>query len=70
VFDLAEVESMGYRIAICPVLLLGTAVLAGDAVLRELAQTRKHPSAGGPGPADLFRRFGAEEWDEVSRRFA
>lgn len=70
VSDLAEAESMGYRIAICPGLLLGTAVLAGDAVLGELARTRRHPSAGGPGPADLFRRFGAEEWDEITRKFA
>jgi 2-methylisocitrate lyase-like PEP mutase family enzyme len=70
VSDLAEAESMGYRIAICPGLLLGATMLAGDAALKELATTRKHPSGGGSGPADLFRRFGADEWDEIQRRFA
>ena len=67
--DLAQAEAMGYRIALVPGLLLGAAVLVGDAVLRDLADTRVHP--GGKGTVgDLFARLGASEWDAVRDRFA
>ena len=68
--DLAVAADLGYKIAICPGLLLGTAVLVGDMVLKELAETRRHPSGGGGGVGDLFRRFGAEEWDRIRAEFA
>jgi 2-methylisocitrate lyase-like PEP mutase family enzyme len=68
--DLSQAEDLGYRIAICPALLLGATVTVGDMVLKELAETRKHPDSGQGTPADLFRRFGADEWDEIRRRFA
>jgi 2-methylisocitrate lyase-like PEP mutase family enzyme len=70
VSDLTEIESMGYRIALCPGLLLGAAVIIGDLVLQELAETRKHPTSGRGTVGDLFARFGAGEWDEIRRRFA
>jgi 2-methylisocitrate lyase-like PEP mutase family enzyme len=67
--DLAEAEAMGYRIAICPGLLLGATVLVGEAVLKELAETKRHPTGGRGTVGDLFRRFGADEWDELRTRF-
>lgn len=70
VTDLADVESMGYRIALCPGLLLGATVLIGDLVLAELADTRRHPSSGKGSVGDFFARFGGAEWDEVRDRFA
>jgi 2-methylisocitrate lyase-like PEP mutase family enzyme len=71
VTDLRQAEDLGYKIAICPGLLLGATVVVGDAVLKGLAETGLHPSGGGPGTVgDMFKRFGAEEWDRVRERFA
>jgi len=70
VTDLNVAEELGYRVAICPGLLLGATVLIGDAVLKDLASTRIHPGGGNPGSVgQLFRRFGAEEWDRIRDRF-
>jgi 2-methylisocitrate lyase-like PEP mutase family enzyme len=68
--DLSQAEELGYRIAICPALLLGATVMVGDMVLKELAETRKHPGRGPATPGDLFRRFGADDWDEIRTRLA
>jgi 2-methylisocitrate lyase-like PEP mutase family enzyme len=70
VSDLTEVASMGYRIAICPGILLGATVIVGDVVLKELAETNRHPSSGKGSVGDFFARFGGTEWDDVRRRFA
>ena len=43
VTDLNVAEELGYRIAICPGLLLGATVMIGDAVLNDLASTRISP---------------------------
>jgi 2-methylisocitrate lyase-like PEP mutase family enzyme len=67
--DLQQVASMGYRIVILPVLLIGAAVAACEAVLSGLAQRRAVPG-GGTGVRELFRRLGSEDWDAISRRFA
>lgn len=61
---------MGYKIAICPGLLLGGLVLLGDAVLSELARTRQHPAGGSSGPREFFQRFGSDGWDAIRDRFA
>jgi 2-methylisocitrate lyase-like PEP mutase family enzyme len=68
--DMAEIASLGYRIAICPGLLLGATVFVGDMVLNELADTGVHPSSGSGSPADFFARFGGADWDVVRARFA
>jgi 2-methylisocitrate lyase-like PEP mutase family enzyme len=68
--DLAEAASMGYRMAICPGLLLGATALIGDLVLRELAETGSHPSSGKGTVGDFFNRFGGSEWDPIRDRFA
>jgi 2-methylisocitrate lyase-like PEP mutase family enzyme len=67
--DVAVAEELGYKIAICPGLLLGATVMVGDMVLKDLAESRKHPSGGGGTVADLFRRFGAGEWDLIRAAF-
>jgi 2-methylisocitrate lyase-like PEP mutase family enzyme len=68
VVDMRQIESMGYRIALCPGLLLGSTVIIGDIVLKELAETNVHPSGGGGSVGDFFARFGAAEWDLVRDR--
>lgn len=68
--DLSQIASLGYRIAICPGLLLGATVIVGDMVLKELAETNRHPSTGKGSVGDFFARFGGTEWDDVRRRFA
>jgi 2-methylisocitrate lyase-like PEP mutase family enzyme len=68
--DLADVSSMGYRIALCPGLLLGATVLIGDLVLHELSETGRHPSSGKGSVGDFFHRFGGAQWDQIRLRFA
>jgi len=71
VTDLNVAEQLGYRIAICPGLMLGATVIISDAVLKDLASTGVHPGGKNPGTVgQLFRRFGADEWDRVRERFA
>jgi 2-methylisocitrate lyase-like PEP mutase family enzyme len=68
--DLSDAASMGYRIVLCSGLLLGATVMVGDMVLKQLAESRRHPSSGKGKVGDFFARFGGAEWDEVRRRFA
>jgi len=68
---LPEAQSLGYRVAILPALLLGAVMAAGDRALRALRDTGV-PAAAAPGssPLETFRRFGADEWNALRRRFA
>ncbi len=78
----ADLERWGYRIAIFPALLLGPVVAACDQALTSLAQTtlaggRGVPRSASPagedaagGPAELFRRVGADDWDRLRERYA
>lgn len=68
VSDLREVEAMGYKLTILPGLLLTAAIEAGDAALAHLKSTMKAPHCDTP-IGQLFRRFGADEWDAVRERF-
>ena len=67
-FDLREAEGMGYRIAILPSLLIRSAIASADRALAELRVTLVPPPAGA-SVAETFRRFGADEWDALRRRF-
>jgi len=68
---LAEAQSLGYRVAILPGLLLGAVMSACDRALRALAETGAPPAAApGASVAETFRRFGADEWSALRRRFA
>jgi 2-methylisocitrate lyase-like PEP mutase family enzyme len=69
--DLDEVERCGYRMAIVPAALLVVSLLACEDALTELRATRRHPQPARPTSLqDAFRRFGADEWDALRRRFA
>lgn len=67
--DLREVQRLGYKLAIVPAALLVSTLVAGDAGLATMRDTGMPVEA--PAELDireLFRRFGAPEWDEVRRR--
>lgn len=67
-FDLREADAMGYRIAILPGLLIHSTIAAADRVLAELKSSHLPPRPDGH-VAQTFRRFGADEWDDLRRRF-
>jgi 2-methylisocitrate lyase-like PEP mutase family enzyme len=68
--SLSQAAELGYRLAIVPVLLLAAIVAAGDAALAGLGATGRHPD-GVPviGVEQLFRRVGAQRWDDVRARY-
>ncbi|MDK3022412.1 isocitrate lyase/PEP mutase family protein [Cupriavidus taiwanensis] len=68
IFDLREAEQMGYKLAILPGLMLKAAIEAGDAALASLKATHMAPDVGA-SVAHTFRRFGADEWDDLRQRF-
>jgi len=68
IFDLREAEAMGYKLAILPGLMLKAAIEAGDAALAELRATHMAPRVNGT-VAQIFQRFGADEWDALRRHF-
>jgi len=66
---LDEAEAMGYRLAILPAMLFTAVIGACDGTLAELRRTHRHPvPAADLSPAEAFRRFGADEWDQVRNR--
>ncbi|KQP49116.1 oxaloacetate decarboxylase [Pseudorhodoferax sp. Leaf274] len=68
VFDTAVAESMGYKLAIVPGLLISAAIEAGDAALAALRSTGTVPPVAASVGA-TFQRFGADDWDALRRRF-
>ncbi len=65
---LADAETMGYRIAILPGLLLVAVMDTCDAALAKLKQDgAAPPSAGSPLLRQRFSRLGADEWDALRR---
>ena len=68
VFDLAEAERLGFKLAILPGLLFKGAINAFDALLAEVKSTRRHPAMGA-GVREVFRRVGADEWEPLRTRF-
>jgi 2-methylisocitrate lyase-like PEP mutase family enzyme len=66
-----DARSMGYRLAICPGVLLRAVVPAADAALQALKQSGLPTGSGSEvAIADSFRRFGAGEWDALRREYA
>jgi 2-methylisocitrate lyase-like PEP mutase family enzyme len=63
-----DAEEMGYKLAIVPGLMLVAALQAGDAALKQLRESGTAPDAGA-SVGELFRRFGADEWNELRTRF-
>ncbi|AEG93263.1 isocitrate lyase/PEP mutase family protein [Ramlibacter tataouinensis] len=66
--EMRHAEEMGYKLAIVPGLMLVAALQAGDAALKQLRETGMPPQAGST-VGELFRRFGADEWNELRTRF-
>jgi len=67
-----DARQMGYRLALCPGVLLRTFVSAADEALAALKKSGL-PTAGVGGDAPVsatFQRFGAGEWDALRERFA
>src|SRR5271167_1370228 len=68
--DLREAEAMGYKLAIVPGLLIKSVVGICDRMLAELKATRRHPPPVKEITVpEMFRRFGADEWDARRERF-
>jgi len=66
--DLKEAEAMGYKMAVLPGFMLMATIDAGDAALAALQGAMSVPPAR-MNIADLFRRFGSDEWDGLRTRF-
>jgi 2-methylisocitrate lyase-like PEP mutase family enzyme len=68
--DLREAEAMGYKLAIVPGLLIKSVVGICDQMLAELKASHRHPvPVKEITVPDMFRRFGADEWDALRDRF-
>jgi len=68
--NLREAEAMGYKLAIVPGLLVQCVVGICEEKLAELKAIGRHPAP----PKDItvremFQRVGADEWDDLRRRF-
>ena len=59
---------MGYKVAILPTLLFTPMLQAADEALRFTRTTRTVPGSD-VKVADLFRRFGADEWEALRNHF-
>jgi 2-methylisocitrate lyase-like PEP mutase family enzyme len=68
--DLREAEAMGYKLAIVPGLLIKSVVGICDRMLAELKTSYRHPlPVTEITVPEMFRRFGADEWDALRDRF-
>jgi 2-methylisocitrate lyase-like PEP mutase family enzyme len=68
--DLREAEAMGYKLAIMPALLIKSVVGICDQMLAVLKATHRHPlPVEEITVPEMFRRFGADEWDALRDRF-
>ena len=68
--DLGTAREIGYRLAIVPGLLFTCVVGACEAALAEMKETGRHPvPLKDLPPKEVFRRFGADEWDVVRNRY-
>lgn len=66
--DLREAEAMGYKVTILPGLLMVPAIDAADEALAQLRATGR-VQASKSSIGQIFRRFGAEEWDALRERY-
>jgi len=68
--SLDDAQAMGYKLAIVPALLFTEVIGLCDRLLEEMKRTRRHPAPGTDiPPREAFRRFGADQWDQISDRF-
>jgi 2-methylisocitrate lyase-like PEP mutase family enzyme len=72
--SVSDLQGWGYRIAIFPSLLISAVVAACERTLTRLAQAPDGPPGDGldaveGGPAALFQRVGADEWERLRERY-
>lgn len=68
--DLRDAEAMGYKLAILPGLLIKSVVGICDRMLAELKTGHRHPRLLEEITVpEMFRRFGADEWDALRTCF-
>jgi 2-methylisocitrate lyase-like PEP mutase family enzyme len=68
--DLRDAEAIGYKLAIVPGLLIKSVVGICDRMLAELKASHRHPlPVKEITVPEMFRRFGADEWDALRTRF-
>ena len=66
----ADIERMGYKLAIVPGMLFKAVIGICDATLKELTRSGRHPvPMNSMTVREAFARVGADEWDAVSERF-
>jgi 2-methylisocitrate lyase-like PEP mutase family enzyme len=67
----AEAHALGYKLAILPGLLLGAVMVAATHALRAAKESGIAPEGTrNASVADTFRRFGADQWNELRQRFS
>lgn len=66
--NLQDAKEFGYKLAILPGFMLMASIDAGDAALAALQTSMSVPAAKRP-IAELFRRFGSDQWDALRTRF-
>ena len=66
--DLRQAGEMGYRLAILPGLLIQSTLVGGAAALAHV-KTHHAPPPAAENIGEGFRRFGADEWEDVRERF-
>jgi len=66
--NLQDAKDLGYKLAILPGFMLMASIDSGDAALAALQTSMSVPAAKQP-IAELFRRFGADQWDALRARF-
>jgi 2-methylisocitrate lyase-like PEP mutase family enzyme len=68
--DFAAAQSLGYKLAILPSLLLVAATEACVSVLRNVKESNAPPSSVGTmSVSERFRRLGSDEWIALSTKF-
>ena len=66
---LARIEQLGFKLSILPGVLFRNIITMCDETLRSLKETGEYPAETQKSPRDTFRRFGADEWDEIRTRY-
>ncbi len=65
-----EAQAMGYKLAILPSLLFRGVIGLCEDLLSHVKRTNSLPApTGALSPLDAFRRFGADEWDELRGKY-
>ncbi len=67
--SLRDAQSLGYRLAILPSLLLSAIVVAADNILHTVKAGNMPDVPHSANITEVFRRFGADDWNALARQF-